>query len=86
MVTRTMPVTQYQAMCVDTNLEQVIFKYGEIPGEYASKLELLKRLKKLYESDEIKYINIITASQTVQKRGMTEQEFYDQSVNLEKEN
>lgn len=85
MVTRTMTVTEYRAMCVDTNIEQVIFKQGEIPGEYASKADLLKHLKTLYESDEIKYVNVITAQITTQKRGMSEQEFFDKSVNLEKE-
>lgn len=86
MVTRTVTVTKYRAMCVDTNIEQIIIKQGEIAGDYTSKPELLKRLKTLYESEEIKYVNILTAQTTTQKRGMPEQEFFEKSVNLEKEN
>lgn len=86
MVTRTMTVTEYNAMCVDTNIEQLIFKHGEIPGEYRNKLDLLKRLKSLYETDDIKYVNVVTATLKTQRRGMTELEFFEKSANLEKEN
>jgi len=86
MVTRTMTVTEYKAMCVDTKNEQIIFKHGEIPGEYNTKTDLLKRLKMLYECDDIKYVNVVTAQTITQKRGMLEQEFFEKSINLEKEN
>lgn len=87
MVTRRMPVTEYNAMCVDTNAEMVVFKRGEIPGDYTnSKPELLKRLKSLYETEDIKYVNVVTVTSKSQRRGMSELEFFEKSINLEKEN
>lgn len=87
MVTRRMVVTEYNAMCVDTNTEKVVFKRGEIPGDYTnSKPELLKRLKSLYDTDDIKYVNVVTTASKSQRRGMSELEFFEKSVNLEREN
>ena len=79
-----MAVTEYKVMCVDTESDQIIYKQGEIPGTYLPNTDLLKRLKMLYETDNIKYVNIVTAKLTLQKRGMSEQDFFDKSVNLEK--
>lgn len=58
MVTRTINVTEVEAMCVNTNTCEVSIKSLELTGETFTEEKALKELKKQYETDAEKVVAI----------------------------
>lgn len=58
MVTRTINVTEVEAMCVNTNTCEVSIKTLELTGETFTEEKALKELKKQYETDAEKVVAI----------------------------
>lgn len=58
MVTRTINVTQVEAMCVNTNTCEVSIKSLELTGETFTEEKALKALKKEYETETFKVVAI----------------------------
>ena len=74
MVTRTIEQTTADVMCVDTNTAQVTINSYTIGGTYTDE-DLLKKLKKLFEVDDIVLVKI--ESQHIEQLlvGMSEEDF-----------
>lgn len=58
MVTRTINVTEVEAMCVNTNTCEVSIKSLELTGETFTEEKALKALKKEYETETFKVVAI----------------------------
>lgn len=58
MVTRTINVTEVEAMCVNTTTAEVTVKSLELTGEAYTEEKALKALKKEYETSTLKVVTI----------------------------
>ena len=74
MITRTITQTTVQFMCIDITTAEVSIVDTKIGGIYTN-AELLKTLKKLYETDVFKVVNIESQSTEELLLGMTESDF-----------
>lgn len=75
MITRTITQTSAQVMAIDvTNSEVSIFE-TKIGGVYTD-IELLKMLKKIYETDTYKLVSIESNKHEEILLGMTESQFF----------
>ena len=75
MVTRTINVTVIEAMCVDTLTVDVSIKKFELTGEICDKEKALKALKKEYETDTLKVVNIQKMEMHEEMYGLKEIDF-----------
>lgn len=81
MITRTITQTSAQVMAIDvTNSEVSIFE-TKIGGVYTD-IELLKMLKKIYETDTYKLINIESNKHEEILLGMSESQFMEYATVL----
>lgn len=81
MITRTITQTSAQVMTIDvTNSEVSIFE-TKIGGVYTD-IELLKMLKKIYETDTYKLINIESNKHEEILLGMSESQFMEYATVL----
>lgn len=74
MVTRTIEQTTAEVMCVDTDTAQVTINSYTIGGAYTDD-ELLKKLKKLFETDCLVFVKIESQHTEQLLLGMTEEDF-----------
>lgn len=74
MVTRTIEQTTAEVMCVDTNTAQVTINSYTIGGTYTDG-DLLKKLKKLFETDGLVLVKIESQNTEQLLLGMTEEDF-----------
>ena len=74
MVTRTVESTIAHAMCIDTETANVSIEQFRISGKFEEK-ELLKKLKKIYETDTFKVVAIQSTEVEEKLYGMTEELF-----------
>lgn len=74
MVTRTIEQTTAEVMCVDTNTAQVSINTYTIGGAYTD-VDLLKKLKKLFEKSDLVLVKIETQKTEQLLLGMTEEDF-----------
>lgn len=84
MVTRTVVGTRASVMCVNTSSAQVEYHDFEVGGKYDNN-ELLKVLKKSFETDELKLIQIDAIDYTDEMYGMLETDFIKLAKKLDKE-
>lgn len=75
MVTRTINVTVIETMCVDTLTVDVSIKKFELTGEIYDKEKALKALKKEYETDTLKVVNIQKMEMHEEMYGLKEIDF-----------
>ena len=77
MVTRTINFTKADVMTVNVSTAEVAIRDYRINGTYDTKEELLKVLKKAYETDRIKLVNIETIETEEVLFGMDEIKFME---------
>ena len=74
MITRTITQTTVQFMCIDVKTAEVSILDTKIGGIYTN-TELLKMLKKMYETDTFKVVHIESQVTGEILLGMTESDF-----------
>lgn len=74
MVTRTIEQTTSEVMTIDVTTAEVHVSTYYIGGKYTDE-ELLKKLKKLFETDTIKLVHIESQACEEVLLGMTEEDF-----------
>lgn len=82
MVTRTITETKVKAMGVNVETAQVDIVAYTLSGEYADNATILKVLKKNYENDSYKIVNIEDVKTEEKLYGMTEQQFIELAKEL----
>jgi hypothetical protein len=81
MVTRTVLQTTAEVMCIEVITAEVTISTYTLGGAY-EQYELLKKLKKIYETDTYKLINIESVSTEELLLGMTESQFMEYATVL----
>lgn len=74
MVTRTVEQTTAEIMELNVTTAEVAVKEYTIGGKYTDD-ELLKKFKKMYETDEVKLVHIVSQKTAELLLGMSEEEF-----------
>lgn len=82
MVTRTVEFTDAEVMCVNVNTADVAIRRFIVTGTYENSEKLMKALKKTYETEEIKLVNLQDSRVTEQLYGMTEEMFIQMATIL----
>jgi hypothetical protein len=82
MVTRTITETTVKAMGVNVETAQVDIVEYTLSGEYPDNSTILKVLKKNYENDNYKIVNIENVKTEEKLYGMTEQKFIELAKEL----
>lgn len=82
MVTRTITETTVKAMGVNVETAQVDIVEYTLSGEYPDNTTILKVLKKNYENDTYKIVNIEDVKTEEKLYGMTEQQFIELAKEL----
>ena len=75
MVTRTFMHTTVKVMCLDVTTTQVSVQEFTIGGSYATDEDALKKLKSLYETDELKLVHVTEKFEEEVLIGMDEDTF-----------
>lgn len=75
MITRTITETIVTAMCVNVVVGEVNIVSYTISGEFKTNDEILKVLKKRYEDDTFKVVNIQNVETVEKLYGMPEEDF-----------
>lgn len=74
MVTRTVTQTTVKVMCLNVTTAEVTINEYTIGGTYTDS-DLLKKCKKLFETDEFKVVHIESSKVEEILMGMTEEDF-----------
>ena len=74
MITRTVEQTKVMVMALDVNTVEVHFIETIIGGVYTTE-SLMKKLKKMYETEELKLVHIEQQETEEVLLGMTEEDF-----------
>ncbi len=82
MVTRTITETTVKAMGVNVETAQVDIVAYTLSGDYPDNATILKALKKNYENDNYKIVNIEDVKTEEKLYGMTEQQFIELAKEL----
>ena len=82
MVTRTITETTVKAMGVNVETAQVDIVAYTLSGDYPDNATILKTLKKNYENDNYKIVNIEEVKTEEKLYGMTEQQFIELAKEL----
>lgn len=75
MVTRTVVVTTVKVMCVNIATAEVTINTYELSGTYDNKASVLKAIKKAYENELIKCVDIQEVEEKEVLYGMSEIDF-----------
>lgn len=74
MVTRTVEQTTYEVMCVEVSSAMVVNMTFKLGASYGNE-DSMKRLKKLYETDDLKLVSILSENTESILYGMPEAQF-----------
>ena len=85
MVTRTITTTKANVLCMDIKSAEPFNKVITLPRTYKDDKTLMKRVKELVETDNIKAVHIVDKEEVETLYGMAEQEFIEKSVVLDPE-
>lgn len=77
MVTRTIIATEATVMCLDVKAGEPLTRTVTVPRTYKDDEALLKKVKPLIETEDLKAVHIVDSVQTETLYGMTEQEFIE---------
>ena len=77
MVTRTIPTTIANVLCLNIADETTSKKEVTLSRTYKSEQALLKAVKKLYETDDVKIVHVVDHSTKNVRYGQTEQKFIE---------
>ena len=81
MITRIVLQTTAEVMCIDVTTAEVNINTYTLGGAYEQD-ELLKKLKKIYETDTYKLVNIESVSTEELLLGMSESQFMEYATVL----
>lgn len=76
-VTRTIQTTKAVVLCLDINGEKPFNKEVVLPRTYKDEKHLLKEIKKLIETDELKAVHVVSTEVQEILYGMSEQKFIE---------
>ena len=85
MVTRTIKTTKANVLCMDIQSAEPFNKVIVLPRTYKDDKSLMKRVKEVVETDNIKVVHIVDKEEVETLYGMTEQEFIEKAVVLDPE-
>lgn len=85
MVTRTITTTKANVLCMDIKSAEPFNKVVTLPRTYKDDKVLMKRVKEVVETDNIKAVHIVDKEEVETLYGMTEQEFIEKAVVLDPE-
>ena len=77
MVTRTVKLTNCETMCVRVSTKQVENSSLVLTGYFENATDALKELKKAYETEDFKIVNITAITYDEILYGMPEQKFIE---------
>ena len=77
MVTRTLTATNCDVLCCDVKAGSTVVKTVTVPRTYKTDEQLMKVVKSLIETDDIKPVHIKSKTVTETLYGMTEAEFME---------
>ena len=75
MVTRTVTLTKGLALCMDINTCETVVKEIELSGDLPTADVILKKAKKVYETDTFKVVTVRDIVEQEVLYGMPEQDF-----------
>ena len=75
MITRTVEVTVAEVMCIDVTTAEVTVVSYDISGKFSTKEDILKSLKKAYETETYKIVNVQSIETKEILYGMPEIDF-----------
>lgn len=75
MVTRTINGTQVKALCLDVKTAQPVTNTYTLSGTFKDESKLLRKLQKLYDTDELKVVHISETQEINTLYGMDEDYF-----------
>lgn len=82
MVTRTIVTTKATVMCCDIEAGDTITEQITVPRSYKTKEALMKVVKPLLETEQIKPVAILQSEEVETLYGMTEQQFIENATVL----
>lgn len=85
MVTRTITTTKANVLCMDIQSAEPFNKVITLPRSYKDDKILMKRAREVVETDSIKVVHIVDKEEVETLYGMTEQEFIENGVVLDRE-
>lgn len=77
MVTRTIITTRANVMCLNVDTAEPFNTDVTVPRTYKDEESLLKAVKKVAETENVKCVHIVDSEQVETLYGMTEQEFIE---------
>ena len=81
-MSRTMTVTQYTALCIDVETEETFDNVGELPRTYKTPEKLMKAVKNAVETDRVKVCYVKSSAVAKKLYAMPEQTFLDNAKEI----
>ncbi len=81
-MSRTMTVTQYTALCIDVETEETFDNVGELPRTYKTPEKLMKAVKNAVETDRVKVCYVKSSTVAKKLYAMPEQTFLDNAKEI----
>lgn len=85
MVTRELIGTEANVLVVDTVNATTDYKQFTIQGKYKTTENLLKAIKKIYETDTCRIVKVINSEEVHKLYGMPTEQFYAHAIELDPE-
>ena len=82
MVTRTIVTTKANVMCLNVETAEPFNMDVTVPRTYKDEESLLKAIKKVAETENVKCVHIVESEQVETLYGMTEQDFIEHATVL----
>lgn len=82
MVSRTIQTTKCDVLCIDVVEQKPFTTTVVLPRTYKDERSMLKRIKPMLETDNVKVVNVQNFVVESTLYGMTEQEFIDSATIL----
>lgn len=82
MVTRTIVTTKANVMCLNVENAEPFNQVVTVPRTYKDDEALLKAVKKVAETENVKCVHIVDSEHVETLYGMTEQEFIERAAVL----
>lgn len=82
MVTRTIVTTKANVMCLNVESAEPFNMDVTVPRTYKDEVSLLKAVKKVAETENVKCVHVVDSVQVETLYGMSEQEFIEHAAVL----
>ena len=83
MVTRTIKTTKVNVMCLDVTKGESFNQDVVLPRTYTDDTKLLKKVKELLDTDDVKAVHIVKKDEIETMYGMSEQDFINSAKVLD---